>query len=76
MSMGNEKLTALCTGSGMVGGTVKGSLLTVTGSISAGAMAEVVVYAVLSALAAYLTKVALDRVMRRVGAVKPKNGAR
>ena len=71
--MGNEKLTVLCTGSGMVGGTVKGSLLTVAGSIPAGAMAEVVVYAVLSAMAAYLTKMALDRLMRRVW---PKNRER
>lgn len=64
--MGNEKLTALCTGSGMVGGTVKGSLLAATGGISAGAMAEVAFYAVLSALAGYLTKGLLDRLVAYV----------
>lgn len=48
----------------MVGGTVKGSLL--ANSISLGAMVEVVFYAILSAVAAYLTKLALDSLLRHV----------
>lgn len=59
--MENLKTTLFCTGSGMLGGTIKGSLATVAGSISFDSMVEVVAYASLSALAAYLTKLVLDR---------------
>lgn len=71
--MENGKFTLLCTGSGAVGGTVKGSLLSITNSVSAEAMSEVVCYAILSALAAYFTKLALDRLM---GMVCKKGGDR
>lgn len=71
--MENGKLTLLCTGSGTVGGTLKGSFLLIPNSVSAEAMGEVVCYAILSALAAYFTKLALDQLL---GMAKRKGGAR
>ena len=71
--MDNAKFTALCTGTGALGGTLKGTWLSVSTGISFMAMAEVVFYAVLSALAAFLTKVVLDRLMRKCGSEKGRS---
>lgn len=65
--MDNGKFTAFCAGTGTLGGTMKASLLSGPCGMSVAGAAEVMFYAALSALAAYLTKVGLDRLFGRIG---------
>ncbi|MEG1616686.1 MAG: hypothetical protein RR202_06085 [Bacteroidales bacterium] len=61
--MENLRLNVICAGSGSLGGTM---VACANGSValSAGSLLEVMVYAALSALVGFGTKMALDRLMR------------
>lgn len=61
--MDDSKLTILCAGSGTLGGTLKASLLYGGTGISSAGLIEVMCYAALSAVTAYLTKIGIDRLL-------------